>query len=129
MELFDKIKKDLLIAIKSNDVLKKTTLRTIIGEINRHTKNVSDGDVIKIIKKMHQNAIEFSNNDEASILDVYLPKELSESEIEKIVDKIINDGGYTSMKDMGKIMGEINKHPKTNQINKKTVNNIIKRIF
>ena len=46
---------------------------------------------------------------ELDVLNTYLPKMLTESEVEEIVAKTIADLGATSMKDMGKVMGFINK--------------------
>jgi uncharacterized protein YqeY len=46
---------------------------------------------------------------EQEVLNIYLPKMLTESEVEEIVAKTIADLGATSMKDMGKVMGFINK--------------------
>ena len=46
---------------------------------------------------------------EQEVLNTYLPKMLTESEVEEIVAKTIADLGATSMKDMGKVMGQATK--------------------
>ena len=42
-------------------------------------------------------------------LEVYLPKQLSEDEVKIIIDTIVDDLGAVSMKDMGRVMSEVNK--------------------
>ena len=51
--------------------------------------------------------LEYSYNKEIEILLNYLPEQLSESDIQKIIEETINEVGATSMKDMGKVMASI----------------------
>ncbi len=46
-------------------------------------------------------------DEELSILSVYLPKQLSEEEVEQIVQEVISETGASSKKDMGKVMGAL----------------------
>ena len=53
MGLQKQIKKDLMAAMKAKDEKKKSALRILMGEFGRHAdKEISDGDVIKIVKKL-----------------------------------------------------------------------------
>jgi len=100
------------ILTSSDDV--KSILRVVIGEFNRHGKNVSDDKAISIIKKLIDNAKERNVNEvndekrkenlnEINILETYLPQQLSESELRNVITNLKTSNGYTS-KDMGKIM-------------------------
>lgn len=57
-------------------------------------------------------------------LQTYLPKEMDEEQIISEVEKIIADNGYTSIRDMGKVMQEFNKYF---QANGKIVSSIVKK--
>ena len=70
------------------------------------------------------------NNDfEVSILEEYLPTMFSDDEIKTIVETIIKDNSFTSMKDMGKVMVELKNHPKSAQIDKKIANRFVREIL
>ncbi len=82
-------------------------------------KELSDEDIIKIIQKSVKQREESAGQykdagredlyekeiKEAQILKSYLPKQLSDEELEVELKKIIEEVGATSLKDMGKIMG------------------------
>lgn len=107
MTLQEKIKSDLKQSMINKDFEKRDLLRVLIGELNRIDKNITDDNVIKIINKMVKNA-EFMNNDkEIKILSEYLPQMLGEKQLEILIKGIINKNGYSTMKDMGKIMSEL----------------------
>ena len=86
-------------------------------------KELEDGDIIKIIQKLVKQRKESmdiysqagrseladNENQEMLVMMDYLPKTLTESEVEEIVAKTIADLDATSMKDMGKVMGFISK--------------------
>ena len=79
------------------------------AEINRNpnTKEISDNDVITIMKKMRDDAILLNNVNEVEILERYLPKKLSDDLLEASIIDIINKNDYTTVKDLGKIMSEL----------------------
>lgn len=103
MKLQDKIKNDLKIAILNNKD-NKSFLRVIIGEMDRIGKDLDDNQIILILKKMRENALIMDNNKEIEIIDNYLPKMLSETEIKGLVSKIIKENNFSTLKDMGKTM-------------------------
>ncbi len=65
---------------------------------------------------------------EAEIISKYLPAQLSESEIENIIRKIIEISGASSMADMGKVMGMANKEL-SGKADGKTISGIVKKIL
>ena len=132
MLLKAKIENDYKNALKSKDKNKISTYRLILSGIkdldiaNRsgpNKKDTDDEDIKKLLKKMikqRSESIEIykKNNrsdlleveeNESKILSEYLPKQLSENEVTKICQDVINKIGANSVKDMGKIMGELKK--------------------
>ncbi len=132
MSLRDKIETDYKTSLKSKDKNKISTYRLILSgikdlDINNRSgpdkKDTDDNDIKKLIKKMikqRSESIEIykknNRNDlleieqgEVDVLSEYLPKQLSEEETKKICSEIIEKTGATSIKDMGKIMGELRK--------------------
>ncbi len=133
MRLREKIETDYKNALKSKDKNKISTYRLILAGIkdldisNRsgpQKKETDDEDIKKLLKKMikqRSESIEVykknNRNDlleieqgEVSVLSEYLPKQLSEDETKKICSDLISSSGAVSLKDMGKIMGELKKN-------------------
>ena len=133
MSLREKIETDYKNALKSKDKNKISTYRLILAgikdlDINNRSapqkKETDDGDITKLLKKMikqRSESIEVykknNRNDlleieqsEVSVLNLYLPKQLSEEEIKKICLDIISSTSASSIKDMGKVMGELKKN-------------------
>ena len=127
--LENKIQADLVSSMKNhqeNAVAALRSVKTAIMETKtapNGKKDLEDGDIIKIIQKLVKQRKEsmdiFSQagrdeladkeQQEMFVLMNYLPKMLSKSEVEEIAAKTIAEMGATSMKDMGKVMGFINK--------------------
>ena len=121
-------------ALKSKDKIKISTYRLILSSIkdleisNRsgpNKKETDDEDIKKLFKKMVKQRAESieiykknNRNDlleveqnEYNILSSYLPKQLNEEDTKKICEDIIAKVGASSVKDMGKVMGELkNQH-------------------
>ena len=133
MDLKNKINLDYNEALKAKDRSKISTYRLILSGIkdleisNRSSpdkKETKDDDIKKLLKKMikqRSESIEIykKNNredllkveeSEVEILSSYLPKQLNEDEIKNICLDIKNKIGAESIKDMGKIMGELKKN-------------------
>lgn len=98
------INSDLKLAMLQKNENVKSLLRVVIGEFNRVDKIVSDEKAMSIIKKMVENAKMVGNLNEVTILEGYLPKQLSTDELALIIQSIISDNGFSSLKDMGKVM-------------------------
>ena len=133
MSLREKIETDYKSAAKAKDKNKISTYRLILSgikdlDINNRSKaekkETDDEDIKKLLKKMikqRSESIELykKNNrkdlqeieeSEVEVISQYLPKQLSEEETKKICIEIINSIGASSIKDMGKVMGELKKN-------------------
>ena len=123
--MYDKIKEDIVKALKEKDTLKLQTLRGIKGDadLEHINKKVDINDELMItvisrgIKTRRESIVEFEKgnrddlisktNEEIKLLQGYLPEELSEEEINKILDEAFNKVNPTSAKEMGLIMKEV----------------------
>lgn len=141
--MLDKISSDIISAMKSRDSFTLGTLRMLKGaiqleEINRRIK-LSDEDIVGIvfkqIKMRKEGIVEFEkgnrkdlvdqNNAEIEILNKYLPIQLSDEEINIIVDDAIKVVDAKKQSDIGRIMGIV--MPKLKgKADMGKVNNIIK---
>ncbi len=133
MPLRDKIEEDYKNSVKSKDKNKISTYRLILSGIkdldiaNRSgpsKKETDDNDVKKLIKKMIKQRSESieayqknnrmdlveSEKNEVAVLEAYLPKQLSDEETQKICENVVKQVGAVSVKDMGKVMGELKKN-------------------
>ena len=119
-------------ALKSKDKTKISTYRLILSSIkdldivNRsgpNKKDTDDEEIKKLLKKMVKQRAEsidiYKKNDRADLLEIeqneydilssFLPKQLGEEETKKICEEIISKLGAKSIKDIGKVMGELKK--------------------
>lgn len=143
MSLLEKLKNDLITAMKEKDKDKLNTLRAVKGamqlEIINNKKQENDDlllDVInKQIKMRNDSISEFekagrcdlvdSYQKEVDILKEYMPKELTKEELEEIIDNAIKETGASTVKDLGIIMRMITPIVK-NKCDMKEVTNKIK---
>ena len=132
MSLRDKIDTDYKNALKSKDKIQISTYRLILSGIkdldisNRsgpNKKETNDEDIKKLLKKMIKQRSEsidiYKKNNRKDLLEVeekeseilsgYLPKQLGEEETKKICAETVSKLGASSIKDMGKVMGELKK--------------------
>ena len=129
MTLEQQIQEDIKAAMKAKDTVALNATRAIKGEIllfktaEGGSKEVTDGDVLKMIQKLVEQRKEaaeqfvaggrqeLADNElaEAAAMEKYLPKQLSVEEVKVKVQEIIAQVGATSIKDMGKVMGAANK--------------------
>ena len=123
--MYDKIKEDIVTALKEKDTLKLQTLRGIKGEVDLEHINkkveINDDLVITVlsrgIKTRRESIVEFEKGnredltskttDEINLLQTYLPAQLSDEEINKVLDDAFSKVNPTSAKEMGLIMREV----------------------
>ena len=124
--LEQQISKDYIQAMKDRDSLKSSVLSFLRAQlknviIEKKVDELEDQEVIAVIKKQvkqRQDSItqfeEGNRQDlaekekkELEILQSYLPEEMSEEEVKKIIDQIVKETGASSMKDMGAVMKAI----------------------
>ena len=132
MSLKETIETEYKNALKAKDKTKISTYRLILSSIkdlditNRsgpNKKETDDEDIKKLLKKMVKQRAEsidiYKKNNRKDLLEVeqsehdiltgFLPKQLSEEETKKICTDTIAKLGASSVKDMGKVMGELKK--------------------
>ena len=133
MSLREKIDDEYKNALKSKDKNKISTYRLILSGLkdldiqNRsgpNKKDTDDNDIKKLLKKMikqrtesieiykknnRQDLLQIEEN-EVKIMSEYLPKQLSEDDTKKLCEEVINKINASSLKDMGKAMGELKKN-------------------
>ena len=137
MSLREKIDNDYKNALKSKDKNKISTYRLILAgikdlDINNRSgpdkKETVDEDIKKLLKKMIKQRSEsievYKKNNRQDLLEVeekeseilsgYLPKQLGDEETKKICEETINKLNAGSIKDMGKVMGELKKNYSNN---------------
>jgi uncharacterized protein len=122
MSLESRLMEDLKTSMKSKDTIRKNTITMVRAAIKQkevdERKKVSDEEVIEIISKQlkekrnvinefrkgnREDLVELTEK-EIEILIPYLPKQLSEEEVEEIVKNAIKEVNATSMKDIGLVM-------------------------
>lgn len=123
--MYERIKNDIVNALKEKNTLKLQTLRGVKGEVDLEHINkkveINDDLLISVIshqiKTRKESILEFEKgnredlinktNEEIKLLQEYLPKQLNEEEIKEILDKAFAKVQPTSSKDMGSIMREV----------------------
>ena len=133
MQLKEIIETDYKTALKAKDKNKISTYRLILSGVkdldikNRavpEKKEIDDEDIKKLLKKMikqRSESIELykKNNrkdlqeieeQEVEVISQYLPKQISEEDTKRMCEEVIKSTGATSIKDMGKVMGELKKN-------------------
>ena len=131
MSLQNQIEEKLNQSLKNKDKTLYPTLRLIVSTIKdavianrgKDSKELTDQDIMSLLKKMVKQRNEScevykkagreelltSETKEIEIISSFLPKQLSEEETKKICEDVIKKVGAASIKDMGKVMGELKK--------------------
>ena len=123
MSLKETINDAVKTAMKAKEKEKTATLRLITAAIKQievdERRELSDDDVITILTKMvkqrRESIEQFTKGNRTDLADIeiaeldiiqdYLPEQLSEEEIDALIEKAIADSGAETIKDMGKVMG------------------------
>ena len=125
MSLIDKISESIKIAMREKDSIKLESLRAIkssllLSQTEKGKKGeISESEEIKILQKLvkqrkdsaqiykSQNRNELAELEisQSKYIEEFLPDQISEDELKKIIQSIINASGASGMKDMGKVMG------------------------
>ena len=127
MSLKDRLNEDLKQAMRDKEVVKRDSIRainTMIKQIEVDERRVlDDAEVIKLVQrgiKQREEAISQyraasrddlvqKEQEQVDVFMLYLPKQLSDEELENGMKEIISEVGATSLKDMGKVMGVASK--------------------
>ncbi|MDD2292713.1 MAG: GatB/YqeY domain-containing protein [Bacteroidales bacterium] len=148
MSLESQIQQDLKDAMIAKDKVALASVRGIKAAIllaktsEGATGEITDADIVKLIQKLvkqrkesaeiysQQNRQELADNElaEIKVLEKYLPKQMSESEVEAALKQIIAQVGATSAADMGKVMGTATK-ALAGRADGKIISAIVKRLL
>jgi hypothetical protein len=121
-------------AVKSELILVKTS-----GNASEETSKVEENKLLqKLVKQRKDSAAIFSEQnredlaqpelDQAAVISTFLPEQITEAAVEKVVVEVITQTGASSMKDMGKVMGIVN-GKLAGKADGKTISGIVKRIL
>ena len=146
MTLVEKINTDIKEAMLTKDKFKLESLRAIKASLTLHQTSISSQntvtkeDEIKILQKLVKQRKESSNiytkqnrfdlakleKDQGDFISTYLPKQLTNQEIEAIVSKVIVESNSIGLKDMGKVIGLVVKEIQ-GKADGKTISDIVKQ--
>ncbi|HBR22825.1 MAG TPA: glutamyl-tRNA amidotransferase [Nitrospiraceae bacterium] len=128
MDILKKINEGLVASMKSRaDELKVSTLRMMKSSIKnaeiakRGKGELTEEDILGVLSSMvkqrkesveqyskaNRNDLAEKENKEISIIQAYLPEQLSAEEVDEIIKSTIREAGITGMKDMGRLMKEL----------------------
>lgn len=148
MALFEQISEDIKAAMKARDKVRLETLRNI-KKVFLEAKTapgandtLEDADALKIIAKLakqgKESAATFTQQNrqdladaelaQVKVIEEYLPKQLSETEIEAAVKDIIAAVGAQGMKDMGRVMGVASKQM-AGKADGRVISSIVKKLL
>ena len=151
MSLKEKIETKYKESLKAKDKFQISTYRLILSSIKdleiahrsrAEKKETDDEDIKKLFKKMIKQRTEsieiYKKNNRNDLLEVeqkeheiisnFLPKQLNDDETKEICEKIVESIGASSIKDMGKVMGELKKKH-SDEIDFSKAGSIIKEIL
>ena len=151
MTLREKINEQFNTALKSKNKTLVSTFRLILAAIKEREianrsggkkEEIKDPEIIKVLRKMRKQRQESADlykkgerqelleveEAEIRIIDTFLPKQLDEAETKKICKEVIETLGASSVKDMGKIMGQL-KQKYSDSVDFSIVNTIVKGLL
>ncbi|GAA4515079.1 GatB/YqeY domain-containing protein [Nonomuraea ferruginea] len=126
--LKDKLKADLTASMKNRDELRLRTIRMALAAVNveevsgKAARELTDAEIIKVLtreaKKRREAAEAFGNagraeqaqaeRDEEEVLEEYLPAQLSDEELGRLVDEAVSETGASGPQAMGQVMKAVN---------------------
>lgn len=142
------IQGDIVAAMKAKDSVRLAAVRAVKAAIllaktsEGAAAELSDADIVKIIQKLvkqrkesaaiytQQNRPELAENElaEAAAMEVYLPAQMSEEQVEAELRKIVAELGASSPADMGKVMGTATKRL-AGQADGRLISSLVKKIL
>lgn len=144
MSLEERVMKELKEAMKAKDQARMRALRAVKSEIQLaktegSSKEVSETKEMQIIQrliKQRKESLEIyerenredlaeKEREEIAVIEKFLPEQLSEEELKSEIQKIIDETGADSMKDMGKVMGVATKRL-AGQADNKTISQVVR---
>lgn len=148
MSLQNKVMVQLKEAMKSKDVVALESLRAIKSAIllaqteSGAKEELSEGDELKLLqrlvkqrkdsaalyKEQHRDDLAAPELAQVAIIEQFLPEQMSEEDLKKVVADLIAQTGASSMKDMGQVMGMASKQL-AGKADGKTISTIVKQLL
>lgn len=148
MALYDQVSNDIKEAMKARDKVRLETLRNIkkffieAKTAPGANDSLEDDTALKILAKLakqgketadiykNQNREDLASEElaQVAVIEEYLPKQMSEAEVEEAIKAIITQVGATSMKEMGKVMGIASKQL-AGKADGKMISTIVKKLL
>lgn len=148
MDIFEKVSKDIIAAMKAKDKMRLEALRNVkkffieAKTAPGANDTLDDATALKILSKLakqgrdtaalyrEQSRPDLAEEEEAqaAVIEEYLPKALSAEELEAEIKSIIAETGAASMKDMGKVMGVASKKL-AGRADGKTISTLVKQLL
>ena len=146
MPLKTQIQEDIKTALRSGERIKLTTLRILLSVIKQREKDtgkdIDDNAILTIIEKqvqLRKEAAELykeadrpevllKENEEAAILQQYLPEKLGASELTKLIEAVISKIDAETVQDMGQVMAELKRQSQGN-IDMKQASGIVRMLL
>ena len=125
MDLKLQIKNDMKTALKAGEKIKLSVIRMLLAAIQSQEiekqKELSNEEILQVVEKQikqrNDSAKQFNaanredradqEHQEAEILKIYLPEQLTDEELKKLITDVVDEIGANSMKEMGKVMAEL----------------------
>ncbi len=142
--MYNKINEDLLVAMKNKNTFELSVLRMLKSALQLEKiakkEDLNDKEVINVLKKqvkIRKDSVQeykkYNKNDvaetlekEIAVIEKYLPQELGEDELKKIIETAFQDVNPQSMKDMGLIMKNINEKLENKNADMSLVSKLVK---
>jgi len=146
LPLLNQIQEDIKSALRNQERLKLITLRMLVAAIQQKEidtrEKITEDEILAIIEKQVQLRKEAAEqyqaadrlelfekeNEEATILQGYLPEKLDELELTKIIETIISNTGAETIQDMGRVMAEL-KNQSQGSIDMKQASGIVRMLL
>ncbi len=117
MSVTDQVRADMTGAMKASEKERASALRMILSELQKAAKE-GDADEMAVLRRERKRRLDAAEQfrgggrpeladkeeSEAELIQTYLPAELEDSELERIVSEAIDETGATDPKDMGRVM-------------------------
>jgi uncharacterized protein YqeY len=118
--LLEQVQHDVTVAMKAGDRERVHALRLIVSELQKAAKE-DGGEEVEVLQRERKRRLEAaeayrdggrqdlaeSEQQEAEIIQSYLPDQLSDEELEELVGDAVAESGASSQKDMGKVMSQV----------------------
>lgn len=141
--LYEKLRADIIVAMKARDTERATILRTNDAAIQRAAMDtnepINDPLVIATLRKAIKNLaaanedfarggradLIATNEKEIAVLEGYLPAQIDGAKLEAIIDAVLQETGAATKREMGKVMGALKQRPDAGQIDFSAVSKLL----